>query len=176
LSYPGPKTLLKDIYLYISSTCFNEKGKLRFFSNVYTTFELQKSQTFGISKSFTLFLSKIRLSAHSLAIEMGRYNKPFTPTEERYCKDCLNQVKNENYFLLYCPLYNCIRESFQSILKNSQNSTEDDLLLQIINPINPQDTKDICLFIIKESFTKRETFKEALATILTQKIICFGNW
>jgi hypothetical protein len=44
--------LLKDIYLYISSTCFNEKGKLRFFSNVYTTFELQKSLTFGISKSF----------------------------------------------------------------------------------------------------------------------------
>jgi hypothetical protein len=37
-----------------------EKGKLRFFSNVYTTFELQKYLTFGISKSFTLFLSKIR--------------------------------------------------------------------------------------------------------------------
>jgi hypothetical protein len=43
-------------------------------------------------------------------------------------------------------------------MANSQNSTEDDLLLQIINPINPQDTKDICLFI-KKSFTKRETFK-----------------
>jgi hypothetical protein len=82
-------------------------------------------------------------------------NKPFTPAEERYCKYCLNQVENEKHFLLYCPLYNCIRESFQSIFKNSQNSTEDDLLLQIINPINPQ---DICLFI-KESFTKRETFK-----------------
>ena len=51
-------------------------------------------------------------------------------------------------------LNNCIRESFQSIFKNSQNSTENDLLLQIINPINPQDTKDICSFI-KESFTKR---------------------
>jgi hypothetical protein len=43
-----------------------------------TTFELQKYLTFGIGKSFTLFLSKIRLSAHSLAIETGRYNKPFT--------------------------------------------------------------------------------------------------
>ena len=81
-----------------------------------------------------------------------------TAAEERYCKYCLNQVENEKKILLYCPLYNCIRESFQSIFKNSQNSTEDDLLLQIINPINPQDTKDICLFI-KESFTKRETFK-----------------
>ena len=83
-----------------------EKEKLCFFSiNVYTTFELQKNLTFDISKSFTLFLSKIRLSAHSLAIETGRYNKPFTSAEERYCKYCLNQVENEKHFLLYCPLY-----------------------------------------------------------------------
>jgi hypothetical protein len=34
---------------------------------------------------------------------------------------------------------------------------EDDLLLQMMNPINPQNIKDICLF--KESSTKRETFK-----------------
>jgi hypothetical protein len=54
-----------------------EKRKFRFFNNIYTTFELQKYLTFSISKSFTLFLSKIRLSAHSL--ETGRYNKPFTP-------------------------------------------------------------------------------------------------
>jgi hypothetical protein len=50
----------------------------------------------------SLFLSKIRLSTHSLAIETGRYNKPFTPAEERYCKYCLNQVENEKHFLLYC--------------------------------------------------------------------------
>jgi hypothetical protein len=36
-----------------------EKGKLRFFSNVYTTFELQKYLTFGISKSFLYFYLKL---------------------------------------------------------------------------------------------------------------------
>jgi hypothetical protein len=60
-------------------------------------------------------------------------------------------------------IYACVKKCTSATKvswKNSQNSTvtEDDLLLQIINPINPQDTKDICLFI-KESFTKRETFK-----------------
>jgi len=35
-----------------------EKGKLRFFSNLYTTFELQKI-TFRISKGFTLFYLKL---------------------------------------------------------------------------------------------------------------------
>jgi hypothetical protein len=130
-------TYINKIMSQFSHIKNTEKGKLRFFSNVYTTFELQKYLTFGISKSFTLFLSKIRLSAHSLAIETGRYNKPFTPAEERYCKYCLNQVENENIFSFIVPYITAlIRESFQSIFKNSQNSTEDDLLLQIINPIN----------------------------------------
>jgi hypothetical protein len=35
-----------------------------------------------VDHSFTLFFSEIRLSAHSLAIETGGYNKPFTPAEE----------------------------------------------------------------------------------------------
>jgi hypothetical protein len=53
-------------------------------SKLYFLNKLQIYLTFVISKSFTLFLSKIRLSAHSLAIETGRCNKPFTPAEERY--------------------------------------------------------------------------------------------
>jgi hypothetical protein len=115
-------TYINKIMSQLSHIQNTEKGKLRFFSNVYTTFELQKYLIVGISKRFTLFLTKIRPSANSLAIETGRYNKPFTPAEERYCKYCLNQVENEKHFLLYGPLYNCIRNSFQSILKNSQNS------------------------------------------------------
>ena len=98
-------------------------------------------------------------NSHNDPIETGRYNKPFTPAEEKYCKYCLNQVENENIFSFIVPYITAlIRESFQSIFKNSQNSTEDDLLLQLINPFNPQDSKDICLFI-KESFTKRQTLK-----------------
>jgi hypothetical protein len=39
-----------------------EKGTLRFFNNVYTTFELQKYLTFGISKSvFFIFYLKLDL-------------------------------------------------------------------------------------------------------------------
>jgi hypothetical protein len=75
-------TYINKIMSQLSHIKNTEKGKLRFYSNVYTTFELQKYLTFGISKSFILFLSKIRLSAHSLAIETERYNKPFTPAKE----------------------------------------------------------------------------------------------
>ena len=41
----------------------------------------------------------------------------------------------------------------------------------ILNPFD--DDKNVGLNIIKECFN---LFKEALATILTKKITCFGNW
>ena len=66
----------------------------------------------------------------------------------------------KNIFSFIVPYITALEKVFNlhCIFKNSQHSTENDLLLKIINPVNPQDTKDICLFI-KESFTKRETFK-----------------
>jgi len=66
----------------------------------------------------------------------------------------------KNMFSFIVPYITALEKVFNLFSKIKQNSTvtEDDLLLQMISPINPQDTKDICLFI-KESFTKRETFK-----------------
>ena len=52
-------------------------------------------------------LAEIRLSAHNLEIERGRYSK--TPREQRLCKFCAEQgtsiVEDELHFLLQCPLY-----------------------------------------------------------------------
>ena len=66
----------------------NETGKLRLFSKILTTFELQKYLTFNINKYVHSLLRKLRLSAHSLAIETGRYCKPTIPANERFCKAC----------------------------------------------------------------------------------------
>ena len=45
-------TYINKIMSQLSHIKNTQKGKLCFFSNVYTTFELQKYLTFGISKSF----------------------------------------------------------------------------------------------------------------------------
>ena len=58
-------------------------------------------------KEFT----KLRLSAHQLQIERGRYTVPKTPPDQRICKYCTNQcVESEQHFLLSCPLYRTERE------------------------------------------------------------------
>jgi hypothetical protein len=52
---------------------------------------------------------KIRISAHPLMIEIGRYKN--LETEERLCKLCIAQtIEDEYHFLIDCPIYNNSRK------------------------------------------------------------------
>ena len=68
----------------------NETGKLRFYSKIVPNFMMQKYLTFNINKYLRSHLTKLRLSAHSLAIETGRYCKPVL---YQLAKDYVNLVK-----------------------------------------------------------------------------------
>ena len=104
-------------------------------------------------------MSKIRLSAHSLAIETGRYGRPPVPATERFCKYCKDKVENEIHFILDCPLYKSVRDKFDSLFLNSLNLGEENAIKHILNPENQMDMKNICSYL-KDSFTIREnTFK-----------------
>lgn len=51
-------------------------------------------------------MTKLRISAHSLAIERGRYNRPPTPVSDRTCSHCPGaQVEDELHFLTECDRY-----------------------------------------------------------------------
>ena len=66
-------------------------------------------------------MSKIRLSAHELAIKKERYSN--ITREERFCNICKNtMIEDEEYFLLHCPAYSELRATFVSKLQNSTNS------------------------------------------------------
>ncbi len=56
-------------------------------------------------------LTKFRISAHTLAIERGRYTRPPTPVENRICKQCTDKkVEDEHHFLLECTKYQTQRD------------------------------------------------------------------
>ncbi len=58
-------------------------------------------------------LSKYRLSDHDLEIERGRHRQTWTEREQRICRHCdLQQIEDEKHFLMMCPKYLHVRETF----------------------------------------------------------------
>jgi len=55
-------------------------------------------------------LSRLRVSSHRLAIEIGRWHKPnVIPRNERKCPVC-STLEDEFHFLLEFPLYSDLRK------------------------------------------------------------------
>ena len=85
----------------------NQKNKLRTFRK-FKTIENDKCadylrQVTNIRHQITL--TKLRLSNHKLAIETGRYVRPYKKPEERICSICKKDVEDEIHFLTLCPAY-----------------------------------------------------------------------
>ncbi len=56
-------------------------------------------------------MTKLRISAHRLAIEQGRYTAPFTPKENRICQNCLtDEIEDEYHFMMHCGKFTNIRQ------------------------------------------------------------------
>jgi hypothetical protein len=137
----------------------SETGKLRFFSKILTTFQLQKYLTFNINKYVHSLLTKLRLSTQSLAIETGRYCKPKIPANERFCKACKDKVEDEYHFLIEYPIYNSARDKFFTLFNRKFNEATEVTINRLLNPSSSQDVNNICLYL-KESYSLRDsTFK-----------------
>ena len=53
--------------------------------------------------------AKFRCGVAPINIELLRYGLARIPVEERFCSHC-NEVKEESHVLMYCPLYDDIRD------------------------------------------------------------------
>ena len=59
------------------------------------------------------YVCKIRISAHSLRIQTGRYARNRIPRSERYCIYCnTNDLEDEFHFILICSCYSDIRKKY----------------------------------------------------------------
>jgi len=59
------------------------------------------------------YITRIRLSAHSLRIQTGRYANNRTPRNERYCLFCnMHDLEDEFHFVCVCPAYKTLREKY----------------------------------------------------------------
>ena len=123
----------------------NKTGKFYFYSTILGKFEFQKYLEFPLAKELRSLLTKLRISAHSLPIETGRYNN--THKEQRFCKYCPTSVENESRFILYCSgFYNLrLTRDYKEIFPTS--SVDADLIKDILNHSNINNAKLICRFL-----------------------------
>ena len=77
-----------------------------------TDFGTEKYSTI-LSKQLRICLSKLRMSSHNLRIEAGRYGRNKIIGSERYCLKCnTHDIEDEYHFILICPLYSELRNTY----------------------------------------------------------------
>jgi hypothetical protein len=89
--------------------------KLRTYRKFKYRFGRESYLEVNINPKWRVTLTRFRVSAHRLMIELGRRNH--TPVECRVCPKCTrNEVEDEWHFLFVCPLYNMERDTLMQII------------------------------------------------------------
>lgn len=63
-------------------------------------------------------LTRLRISAHQLAIERGRYTRPPTAVEGRTCEYCPSKIEDEMHVMLECAVNQSARAELFSSIEN----------------------------------------------------------
>ena len=88
-------------------------NKLRTYATFKKEFEYEQYLNFDLDFRKRREITKLRISAHRLEIELGRYQtkKNKIEAKDRLCTHCtLNQVEDEKHILFSCPKYDCHRK------------------------------------------------------------------
>ena len=129
------------------------------------------------------YLTRLRIGAHSLAIELGRRHRPITPIHERVCLFCQTDVHwnapnqtcysnlefgaldDELHFLTACSRFTNTRRAFYSAFAVSTQNFEilddDKKFLMLMCPSNPKAVKIVNRYI-KFMFDQRGTIASDL--------------
>ena len=65
-------------------------------------------------------ITRWRLSNHKLLIEIGRYNLPYIPREERKCIQC-NVLEDEAHAIYFCPAFGLVHQKYIRLLNKYTN-------------------------------------------------------
>ena len=98
----------------------NEYGgnKLRFYALLKDQFGMEQYLDI-LPITSRVNLTRLRLSCHSLAIEVGRHSRLYIPACSSLCQVC-NQVDDEIHYLFHCTRYSTQRaEMFSTVFSNT---------------------------------------------------------
>ena len=100
----------------------SRSSKLSFYHSIKSKFQKEPYLDTIKKSTYRYKTTQLRISAHDLAIERGRYSN--LPRDSRICKWCAltladNIVEDEKHMLYYCDLYASLRNKLIDNLKSS---------------------------------------------------------
>ena len=101
---------LKDQYMQQWLEVCGTTSKLESYCMYKTSFSYEIYLDVLDVKKFRWSFSAFRSSSHNLMIEQGRHLG--IQRDRRYCFHCRDAIESEYHFLLVCPLYDQIRETY----------------------------------------------------------------
>ena len=102
---------IKDVYAQTLLANISESPKGRLYQHLIDHFTLQSYLRKPINPLYRNYISRFRLSSHTLKIEQGRYTND--RRENRKCTLCdLNDIEDEFHFVLKCPFYSLLRKQY----------------------------------------------------------------
>jgi hypothetical protein len=105
---PAIKQRIFDHALHNLKGLIDASPKCRLYIYIYDSCTLQHYLLKSVM--YAQYITRIRLSAHHLSIETGRYNKNGDAT--RYCSMCKDVTEDEFHCILKFPLYNDVRKQY----------------------------------------------------------------
>ena len=107
---------------------------LRTYVKFKRTLDCENYLSYVENVSHRISLTKLRISAHPLRIERGRYervNNRIVPEVDRICKYCPSgEIENEYHFVMTCSLYKELRSDL--IAKLSLTHLSNDNLFLVL--------------------------------------------
>ena len=94
----------------------NPHNKLRSYMKFKNTFETEKYLSSMTQTNSRKYFTRLRISAHDLTIERGRYQKPKIPLDLRLCEKC-KTLEDEAHFVMSCTANRNYRQARQNCMK-----------------------------------------------------------
>ena len=135
----------------------NKNGKLRTFLKFKNEYCLETYLLHSKNLNHLTALARLRMSSHTLAIETGRHSKPNIAKEKRLCKYCdLNEVEDEQHFLLRCTLYETLRKNLlKATALESNLLSDEDTFISLMSSQDGKIVKAMGIFVYS-AFKERE--------------------
>ena len=127
-------------------------NKLRFYKTLKGSFSREPYIDLVPNRSQRSWLSRLRISAHHLGVEIGRYTRPITPLENRTCNYCKSgEIDHESHFLTKCSICqaerNCLFARMETVGPGFLGPSKQNKVTKLLCPTNATSAKLINTFI-----------------------------